>query len=129
MPHAAIYRRRGAEPDEKKLLVTAIKRAMIEVLKVPEDNHPVRLNEYEADAFLIPEGCSDSFTLIEATLFAGRTPKTKKAFFQAVVKSMGELGVDAEDVRVVIYDVPRENWGLKGGQQASEIDLGFEVEI
>ncbi len=129
MPHAAIFRRHGAKPEDKAQLLNAVNRAMIEVLKVPEDSHPVRLNEYAADTFLIPEGCSDSFTLIEATLFTGRTPKTKKAFFQEIVEQLGGLGVDAEDIRVIIYDVPRENWGLKGGQPASEIDLGFEVEI
>ena len=26
-------------------------------------------------------------------------------------------------------EVPKENWGLRGGQPASEIELGFKVEV
>ena len=129
MPHAAIYRRQGAKPADSAALLHAVNRAMIAVLKVPEDTHPVRLTEFPADAFLVPQDCSDNFTLIEATLFTGRTAKTKKAFYRAIVDNLGALGIDPQDIRIVIYDVPRENWGLKGGQPASEIDLGFEVEI
>jgi hypothetical protein len=29
----------------------------------------------------------------------------------------------------VLYEVPLENWGLRGGKPASEIDLGFEIAI
>jgi phenylpyruvate tautomerase PptA (4-oxalocrotonate tautomerase family) len=46
-----------------------------------------------------------------------------------LISELGEVGLAAEDIRIVLYEVPRENWGLKGGIPASEIDLGFKVEI
>lgn len=129
MPHAAIHRRRGAKPQNRAALVEAVNRALIGVLGVAEDTHPVRLTEYDADSFLIPGSCSADFTLVEATLFAGRTPETKETLFKAIVANISALGVAENDIRTVIYDVPRDNWGLEGGVPASQVDLGFKVEI
>jgi phenylpyruvate tautomerase PptA (4-oxalocrotonate tautomerase family) len=129
MPHAAIHRLLVDAPGDRRALVEAVNRALVHALRVPDDSHPVRLQEYDADAFLIPEIASERFTLVEATIFSGRSIETKRALYQAVVKNLGALGIAAADVRVVLYEVPRENWGLKGGIPASEIELGFEVEI
>jgi phenylpyruvate tautomerase PptA (4-oxalocrotonate tautomerase family) len=129
MPHAAIHRLHNALPNDRKAVVEAVNRAMVNALKVPDDSHPVRLQEYPAEAFLIPAASSDAFTLVEATIFSGRTLETKRALYRAIIEEFGAIGIAATDVRVVLYEVPRENWGLKGGVPASEIDLGFEVEI
>jgi hypothetical protein len=32
-------------------------------------------------------------------------------------------------VLVVLHEPPRENWAVSGGIPASEVDLGFEVDI
>ena len=129
MPHAVVHRLRTAQPENRRGVIEAVNRAMIEALRVPDDSHPVRLCEYESDAFLIPSGSSGSFTLIEATIFPGRTPETKRRLYTGLIDRMKGLGVAARDVRIVLYEVPLENWGLSGGTPASEIDLGFEVTI
>ena len=104
-------------------------RAFVDALKVPDDTHPVRMCEYDADAFLIPRQSSTAFTIIEATVYPGRTIDTKRRLYVRLISELGDTGIAAEDIRIVLYEVPRENWGLKGGIPASEIDLGFEVEI
>lgn len=129
MPHAALHRLRDAEPADRQGLLRAINDAMIESLKVPEDTHPVRLCEYDRDAFLIPQGASDAFTLIDITIYPGRSLETRRALYQAVVRALAPFGIAGLDVRIVLYEVPLENWGLRGGTPASEIDLGFEIEI
>jgi phenylpyruvate tautomerase PptA (4-oxalocrotonate tautomerase family) len=129
MPHAVIHRLSAADQIDRRAVVDAVNRAFIDVLKVPDDSHPVRMSEYEADAFLIPRQSSGSFTLIEATVYPGRTIDTKRRLYVRMIAELGEVGIAAEDIRIVLYEVPRENWGLKGGIPASEIDLGFKVEI
>lgn len=129
MPHAAIHRQSGAPPSDRRAIIEAVNRAFIDVLKVPEDTHPVRLVEYDADSFLIPRQSSAAFTLVEATVYPGRTIETKRRLYAAMISNLGELDIAAEDVRIVLYEVARESWGLRGGLPASEIDLGFEVEI
>ena len=129
MPHAVVNRLSGAPPTSRRAIIEAVNRALVGALKVPEDTHPVRLCEYDADAFLIPRQSSTAFTLIEATVYPGRTIETKRRLYTRLIAELGETGIAAEDIRIVLYEVPRENWGLKGGVPASEIDLGFEVEI
>jgi 5-carboxymethyl-2-hydroxymuconate isomerase len=127
MPHAAIHRLRTAEPVEG--LLRAVNDAMIESLKVLQDTHPVRLCEYDRDAFLIPQGASDAFTLIDVTIYPGRSLETRRALYLAIVRALAPFGIAGLDLRIVLYEVPLENWGLRGGVPASEIDLGFEIEI
>lgn len=42
---------------------------------------------------------------------------------------MTAIGVMKQDIRIVLYDVPRDNWGIRGGIPASEVDLGLKVEV
>lgn len=129
MPHAVVHRSSKAPPISRRAIIEAVNRAFIDALKVPEDTHPVRLCEYDADAFLIPHQSSTAFTIVEATIFPGRTIETKRRLYAHMISELGKAGIGAADIRVVLYEVPRDNWGLKGGVPASEIDLGFDVEI
>jgi len=129
MPHAVVHRLNVAAPHDNRTIIEAVNRALVDALKVPEDTHPVRLCEYDANAFLIPSQSSTAFTLIEATVFPGRTLETKRQLYTCLIAELGKMGIAPEDIRIVLYEVPRDDWGLKGGTPASEIDLGFDVEI
>jgi hypothetical protein len=43
--------------------------------------------------------------------------------------SGGALNVPANDVLIVLHEPPMENWGVDGGTPASEVDVGFKVDI
>jgi len=45
------------------------------------------------------------------------------------VRNLSALGVPADQLKTVLIEVPTENWGLRGGVPASEIDLGFEIKV
>jgi phenylpyruvate tautomerase PptA (4-oxalocrotonate tautomerase family) len=45
------------------------------------------------------------------------------------VRNFGELGVAPADVFVVLHEPPLDNWGIRGGQMASEVDVGFEIQV
>ena len=55
--------------------------------------------------------------------------QAKRRLYQALVRNLGELGVAPADVFVVLHEPPMDNWGIRGGQMASEVDLGFEVGV
>jgi hypothetical protein len=42
---------------------------------------------------------------------------------------VGELGIPRDHVMIVLHEVPRENWGIRGGQAACDVDLGFKVGV
>jgi hypothetical protein len=53
----------------------------------------------------------------------------KRALYQAIVRNLVALDVPAFDVKITLIETPPDNWGLRGGMAASEIDLGFKIDV
>lgn len=62
-------------------------------------------------------------------MFAGRSMDAKRSLYKAVVRNLVALGVPADDIKITLIEVPPENWGIRGGHPASEVALGFEIEV
>jgi phenylpyruvate tautomerase PptA (4-oxalocrotonate tautomerase family) len=120
----------GRNPEEKRAMVDAVRAALSEALRVPEEDPTIRLNEYPREQFSPPyaDSHSDRYTLVEVTMFSGRSLETKRRLYGAIVSGLSDCEVPANDVLVVLHEPPRENWAL-GAIPASEVDPGFEVEI
>lgn len=110
-------------------LLEAVQAALVEGLKIPETDRDVVLDIFDETRRIIRPTRSDLFTRIEVTLFSGRTIDAKRRLYEALVRNLSALGVPPSEVKTVLIEVPAENWGLQGGKPASEIDLGFEVNV
>ncbi|WP_227505833.1 MULTISPECIES: tautomerase family protein [Acinetobacter] len=77
----------------------------------------------------MPPNKSEKYTLIEICMFHGRSLETKKRLYQTLVKNLTELGIPKDDIFILLQEQASENWGIRGGIPASEVDLGFKVEI
>ena len=128
MPNTKIETRAGWVTDARAL-IDAVQAALREALQLPEWDRTLRLIEHEADHFAVPPGRGPRYTLVEVTMFSGRSLAAKRALYQAIVRNLGALGVPATDVKITLIEVPPENWGIRGGQPASEVDLGFEIKV
>lgn len=128
MPSTRVSTGRWAETRSQEVL-EAVQAALIEGLKIPETDRDVVLDIYDPSRRIVRPTRTERFTRVEVTLFSGRSLEAKRRLYQALVRNLGALGVPAEEVKTVLIEVPAENWGLKGGQPASEIDLGFEVAV
>jgi len=53
----------------------------------------------------------------------------QKELYQNIVANLGKLRILKSDVFIVLHEIPLENWGIRGGVPASEIDLGFKVGV
>ena len=62
-------------------------------------------------------------------MFAGRSMDAKRRLYDAIVQRLMALDVPANDVLIVLHEPPMENWGVDGGTPASEVDVGFKVDI
>jgi phenylpyruvate tautomerase PptA (4-oxalocrotonate tautomerase family) len=129
MPNATIEVLHRYSPAQEQALIEAVHAAMVEALKIPEWDRTVRLVAHEPHRFAVPPGRSDRYTLVDIDLFAGRSLAAKKALYQAIVRNVGPLGIPADHVKVVLRETPAENWGIRGGIPASEVDLGFTVNV
>ena len=129
MPVTRIEARRTRTRDEVQALIEAVYTAQREALRLPEWDRQIRYTEYHSDFFQIIPGRTDNYVLVEITLFSGRSLDTKKSLYQNIVQRLGQLGISEMDVTIILYEVPAENWGIHGGLPASEVDLGFKVDI
>ena len=38
-------------------------------------------------------------------------------------------GIDGYDIMIILHEIPMINWGVRGGQAASDVEMGFKVVI
>lgn len=129
MPLAKIEVRKKWLPEQIQAIMEAIYLAQRVALRVPENDRQIRFFEHAPEHFQVPSDKSENFTLVEITLFAGRSIEAKRLLYKAIIANLGRLGIAAADIFIVLHEVPLENWGIRGGVPASEIDLGFNVDV
>ncbi len=110
-------------------LIEAVQSALLDALKVPDWDRDIVLDLYDETRRIVPTGNSDRYTRIEITLFAGRSIEAKRALYKAIVEKLAAVGVPEQEVKTILIEAPREDWGLRGGLPASEIQLSFKVDI
>ena len=128
MPNTKIETRSGWI-DNAQAVIDAVQSALREALRLPEWDRTLRLFEHEPSHFAVPPGRGPRYTLVEVTMFAGRSLEAKRALYRGIVRNLGRLGVPADDIKITLLEVPPENWGICGGHPASEVDLGFEIKV
>lgn len=129
MPTAAIEIRRKYPVDEETALIGAVQDAMVTALKVPPWTTSIRLFVHEPHRFAGPPGKSDRYTLVTIDCFIGRTLETKRALYQAMALNLARCGIPSDHLKVLLREVPRENWAIRGGMPASDVALGYDVNI
>ncbi len=53
-------------------------------------------------------------------MWEGRTSDQKEKIIKGITRAFEEIGVKAEHLHIIIHDVPKSNWGLRG-EQASKL--------
>lgn len=129
MPVSRIEVRRSRSPAEVQALIEAVYQAQQETLKLPPHDRQIRYVEHRPEHFAVPPGRSENYTLVEITLFAGRSREAKRALYQSLVRRFEALGIAPADVFIVLNEQPLENWGLRGGVAACDLDLGFRLDV
>jgi phenylpyruvate tautomerase PptA (4-oxalocrotonate tautomerase family) len=129
MPFAKIEVRRSRPPQEVQALIEAVYQAQREILQVPEHDRQIRYIEHKPEHFAVPPGKSENYTFVEILLFPGRSIDAKRRLYESIVSRFGRLGIAARDIFIVVVEPPLENWGIRGGIPASEVDLGFNLKV
>jgi phenylpyruvate tautomerase PptA (4-oxalocrotonate tautomerase family) len=63
-------------------------------------------------------------------MFRGRSIEAKKELYRLITDKLSENpGIDGNDIVIVLLEPPLENWGIRGGKPASEVDLGFNIKV
>ena len=109
---------KGKSPEYKKILLDCIHEGMMETLGIEDWDRFQRIIETDKEDFEIPSGKTENFTIIEITMFQGRSKEQKRALIEIITKKLGErLEIIPTDVFIIINEPPNENWGLGGKQK------------
>jgi phenylpyruvate tautomerase PptA (4-oxalocrotonate tautomerase family) len=128
MPSTRITTGLWARGSEARM-IGAVQDALLAALKIPDYDRDVVLDLYDGTSRIVPTSRSDRYTRVEIVLFSGRSLEAKKALYSTVVANLSVLGVPANEIKIILIEVPPDNWGLRGGLPASEIDLGFRIDV
>jgi 4-oxalocrotonate tautomerase len=122
MPFARIDLIKGKSVEYRQTIGDAVYRAMVEILKAPNDDRFQVITEHDEVNFVYdPQffGVSRSKDLIfiQLTLAEGRTVEQKRGFYKAVVDDLHErLGVRREDIFFSLIGTGRDDWSFGNGE-------------
>jgi phenylpyruvate tautomerase PptA (4-oxalocrotonate tautomerase family) len=130
MPLVKIEIRKGKSSEYKKALLDGVHRALVQTIKILDHDRTQRLYELDADNFEAAPNKTDNITVIEIVMFKGRSIEAKKQLYKTIVNNLAENpGIKGDDIIIVLHEPPLENWGIRGGKPANEVDLGFKIDV
>ncbi len=130
MPVVRITIRTGTSPEYKKAVLDGVHKGLVHSFKIPEHDRIQTLHELAKDLFEIPLGKTEQCTIIEVTAFKGRSMEAKKRLYETIAANLGEApGIAGDDIIIILHEPPLENWDIKGGKPAIEVNLGFAVNV
>ena len=129
MAQIKIYGHKTHLANNAHSLSIAIHEAVIEALEYPPEKKFHRFIPMESDWFIYPDDRSECYTIIEISMFEGRSAEAKKKLIRLLIKYMKEhADVDPQDVEITIFETPMTNWGIRG-VPAEELSLGYKVDV
>jgi phenylpyruvate tautomerase PptA (4-oxalocrotonate tautomerase family) len=130
MPLVKIELQKGRSAEYKKAILNGVHSALVEAFKIPDYDRNQRIHELDSECIELPPNKTEQSTLIEITAFKGRSGLAKKNLFQSIVRNLQmSPGISGDDIMIIIHEPPLENWGIRGGKPAKEVDLGFNIEV
>lgn len=130
MPLVKIEILDGKTMEYKKAIKESIHKAMVGVLKIPETDNMQKIYELKAENIEVLPSMTDGAVFIEITMFKGRTFECKKNLYKTIVENLKySPGIAEGDIFIVLHEEPLENWGIRGGKPANEVDFNFNIKI
>lgn len=129
MAQFKIYGTRAHLHAVRERLSDIIHEAAMTVLGLPEDKRFHRFIALEPDDFVHPPDHGPGYTILEISMFEGRSAETKKALLHRLMADIAAgLDLAPNDIEITIFETPRANWGIRG-KTGDELPLTYRVEV
>lgn len=113
----------------KARMSDVIHSCVVDALSFPEDKRFHRFFGLDAEDFYYPAGRTERYTIVEISMFEGRSVEAKKALIRLLFeRTHRELDLDPADLEITITETPKHDWGFRG-QPGDEIGLNYEVGV
>jgi 4-oxalocrotonate tautomerase family enzyme len=129
MAQVVVYGRRESLDQRRSVLSEAIHAAIMSALEYPPEKKFQRFIALDQSDFIYPEDRGADYTIIEISMFEGRTEAAKRALIvELFTRVEAEAGISPHSLEITITETPKANWGIRG-QNAADLALNYRVEV
>lgn len=102
---------------------------IVEAFQYPKEKRAHRFIYIEEDSFFYFEPRTSKHTIIEISIFEGRSVEAKKKLHQLLFSRFEkELSITTMDLEITIFETPMHNWGIRG-KSGDELVLNYKVNV
>jgi hypothetical protein len=128
MPQLKIYGLKEFINPIKQELSDVIHSCMVDALEYPADKRSHRFFPLDSSDFFYPADRTEHYTIIELSMFEGRSIVAKKQLIRLLFERMQPLGISPQDLEITIFETPKHNWGFRG-LPGDEHQLSYKVDV
>ncbi len=115
MAQVKIYGERAHLGRVRAALSAVVHACLCEALGLPADKCFQRFIGLDAADFIHPTDRSAAYTVIDISMFEGRSPAAKRSLLELLMTRIpARLGIAAPDLEITIFETPAANWGIRG---------------
>ena len=131
MPSALIEVRQKYSREIEQGIMEAVHSALRDSFKIKSGDRNVRLLVHEPHRFECPPDRENPeyYTHISIDCFAGRSLEAKRLLYKNIVSNLEHFGIPKDHVKIMLREITAANWGIRGGQAACDVDLGFKINL
>jgi hypothetical protein len=108
-------------------LSDVIHQSLRDTLGLPEAKRFHRFIGLDREDFVYPPDRSEAYTIIEISMFEGRTEATKRALLLTLIDRItGELAFDPADLEITLFETPPAHWAIRG-RTGDRLELDYPV--
>jgi phenylpyruvate tautomerase PptA (4-oxalocrotonate tautomerase family) len=131
MPSVLIEVRRQLTQEQEVAIMEAVHLALREAFKILPGDKNARLIVHEPHRFACPPERTQPhlYTHISIDAFVGRSLDAKRMLYKTIVTNLAVLGIPVDHVKIVLRDIPKENFGIRGGKAGCDVELGYKIDV
>lgn len=102
---------------------------MVDAFQLPENKRFHRFFPLEPDNFIYMDGRSGNYTIIEISIFEGRSVEAKKQLINLLFERFKSvLEFESNDIEITLFETPKHNWGIRG-LPGDELTLNYKTDV
>ncbi|WP_088103168.1 tautomerase family protein [Halalkalibacter urbisdiaboli] len=114
---------------DKRGIALNLRNIMQNVLNVPKQDGPVTFLEIDSANWFMPEGWEEEMVFVEVVMFPGRKKETKEKLIKEFADVLSEsLSISKSSIITTLHEPSLDNWGIRGGEQASNVGINFNLD-
>ena len=98
-------------------------------LDYPPEKRFHRFIPMEEPYFVYPEDRGPDYTIIEISMFEGRSELAKRNLIQELFRNIeAATGIGPHSIEITIFETPKVNWGIRG-HNGADLGLNYKADV